>query len=54
MAQLAFSYSLDRSYKSPFARRAKEQGYSYKGGKSDDITVILATVKLEDEVKEDM
>jgi len=31
-----------KSYMSPFAKRAIQYGYLFTGGKSDDITVIVA------------
>ena len=51
---MAFNYSLDKKHNSPFAKRARKAGMSFNGGKSDDITVILATVHLEAKAKEDM
>jgi len=36
--------SFDRNHMSPFAQKAIEHGYDAKGGKPDDITVILAVV----------
>jgi len=46
LAQLAFEYSLNRNYMSPFAKKALDAGYHYVGGKSDDITVVISQVKL--------
>lgn len=34
-----------RKHVSPFALRANKKGFYYVGGKSDDITLILAQVK---------
>ncbi len=31
---------------SPFARGAQEAGIAYRGGKADDITVIVAQVNF--------
>jgi len=45
IAQLAYKLSLDRTYFSPFARKAKEYNYRFRGGKSDDITVLVGQVK---------
>ena len=33
------------TYFSPFARKAKEYNYRFRGGKSDDITVLVGQVK---------
>lgn len=40
------STHLIRKYDSPFSKRAREQGRQYQGGKSDDITVVVARVVL--------
>lgn len=37
----------DPAYNSPFAVEAAQQGKDYPGGKADDITVIVAQVKIE-------
>ena len=34
-----------RNYVSPFEIRAKQHGYLFRGGKSDDITIIVAKVE---------
>lgn len=53
LAQYAFNYSLDKQHNSPFSIRAKQQGKRYKGGKSDDITVIISRVHIDkDEVSD--
>ena len=44
LAEAAIDRGSDPKFKSPFARRAKEQGLSYDGGKLDDTTVIVAEV----------
>jgi len=41
----------DPSYYSPFAKSAAEEGINYMGGKSDDITVIVAQIKSKSEFK---
>ena len=33
-------------YLSPFAKSAREQYYDFMGGKSDDITIAVAQIKL--------
>ena len=38
--------SYDKEYDSPFAKHAREFNKSYPGGKKDDITVIVAQIKL--------
>jgi hypothetical protein len=32
--------------KSPFGKSAEEAGYMYRGGKPDDITVMVSQVKV--------
>jgi len=49
IAQSAFKYSLDKNYQSPFATKAKQAYIYFKGGKSDDITVLVGQVKMVDE-----
>ncbi|KAJ2522922.1 Protein phosphatase 2C 7 [Coemansia sp. RSA 2049] len=43
-AQAVTNY-IQRDLKSPFAERAKLAGYSYTGGKPDDVTIMLAWVR---------
>jgi hypothetical protein len=38
--------SLQQNYFSPFARGAQEAGVGYRGGKPDDITVIVAQINF--------
>jgi len=38
--------SLDQKYDSPFAIRAREYRYNFRGGKSDDITIVVGKVNL--------
>lgn len=42
IAEMAEKFSEDKNYMSPFALKAKEFGYRFKGGKQDDITVVVA------------
>ena len=42
LAKKSESKSLQPTYLSPFARGAQEAGIGYRGGKPDDITVIVA------------
>jgi hypothetical protein len=46
IAHKAFKYSFMKSYESPFAKGAKEAGKMFMGGKSDDITVIVAKANI--------
>ncbi|XP_013413535.1 protein phosphatase PTC7 homolog [Lingula anatina] len=48
LAKTARELSFDPDYMSPFAQQAQEHGIECKGGKPDDITVILACVQLGD------
>ncbi|KAJ2557551.1 hypothetical protein EV175_001273, partial [Coemansia sp. RSA 1933] len=43
-AQAVTNY-IQRDLKSPFAERAKLAGYSYTGGKPDDVTIMLAWIR---------
>jgi len=47
IAELAYKFSLDMKYMSPFAKKAYEAYYDYQGGKSDDITVVVGQVKIQ-------
>jgi len=47
LGAIAFEKSLDTTYMSPFAVGAKKAGFYYVGGKSDDITIIVAKVILD-------
>ena len=44
LAKLAYKYSLDKKRECPFGLGAKKSGYSYEGGKSDDISVVVGRV----------
>lgn len=44
IGEKAFKASLDQNHMSPFAKAAKRYGYRFIGGKSDDITIIVARV----------
>jgi len=50
LVKRAYDLSLDKETESPFERRAKDLGIrfsgGFSGGKSDDITVIVAQVRL--------
>jgi hypothetical protein len=44
----AFELSVDTNYDSPFVKKARISGIDNKmGGKSDDITVIAAKIKIQ-------
>ncbi|XP_061196312.1 protein phosphatase PTC7 homolog [Saccostrea echinata] len=44
IAEEAYQLSFDQDYLSPFALSAQQRGIDLKGGKPDDITVLLARV----------
>ena len=46
IAEEAFTKSMDPHYLSPFSKSAREQFYDYNGGKSDDISVVVAQIIL--------
>jgi len=51
LAEKAGKFAQDKEYLSPFAMRAREQGYHFDGGKVDDTTVVVGRVNLVDENK---
>lgn len=42
IAKEAEKYSHNQAYLSPFGKAAREHFYDYRGGKPDDVTVIVA------------
>ena len=42
---MAITRGKDRKFESPFSVKAKEQMLTFKGGKLDDTTVVLAKIK---------
>jgi protein phosphatase PTC7 len=44
LADEAIQHGSNDKYESPFAKRAKEQGLLFNGGKLDDTTVIVARI----------
>lgn len=46
IAQEAFNFSLDEKYNSPFAQEAAAHNLKWRGGKSDDISVVIGMVRL--------
>ncbi|KAK3252757.1 hypothetical protein CYMTET_37963 [Cymbomonas tetramitiformis] len=44
LAELAHTYSSDPWRPSPFSKAAAEAGYVYRGGKADDITVLVSVI----------
>jgi protein phosphatase PTC7 len=48
VADEAFRKSIDTRWNSPFAVNARKARYSFRGGKSDDITVIVGRVESDD------
>ena len=54
IALIARKLSQDPHFLSPFAKNAREAGIgNMRGGKEDDITVLLATVKVRREEQEE-
>jgi len=53
IAKHAYQQSLDPVYFSPFAKKAREHYFDYRGGKSDDITVLVGQIVLSDNPKEE-
>ena len=49
IAKEAEKFSLNQGYISPFAKHAHSHFYDYSGGKPDDITVVVAQVKIASE-----
>lgn len=41
LGEEVYKKSLDSNHPSPFALNARKEGYYYKGGKSDDITIVI-------------
>ena len=46
LAKTAEEKSLDTTYLSPFAQHARDERINYIGGKSDDITVVVAEIEF--------
>ena len=46
IALIARKLSQNEHFLSPFAQNARANGFDMIGGKQDDVTVVLATVKL--------
>lgn len=40
----AYSLSLNYTWESPFSKKAKKYGYFWKGGKTDDITLLVGKI----------
>jgi protein phosphatase PTC7 len=53
IARVAFNHGQDRSYLSPFSIGASEAGRRYRGGKPDDITIVVGQIFPEDYCVED-
>ena len=49
IAQETEKWSNRSDYISPFAKHAHEHFYDFRGGKADDITVIVSQICLTDE-----
>lgn len=48
IAKQAEVLSLDPNWKSPFAKHAYDNYYDFKGGKHDDITVLVSQIRIRD------
>ena len=46
ISKTAEEKSYQKNYMSPFAKGAREHNYNYIGGKPDDITVVVAQIRL--------
>lgn len=51
IANEAEKYSNRKDYMSPFAKSAHDHFYDFKGGKPDDVTVVVSQIQLSDEAK---
>ena len=49
LGNIAYKISLNTEIFTPFAETAMKSKYKYKGGKSDDITVVVARVQCHDD-----
>eukprot|EP00242_Pyramimonas_sp_CCMP2087_P013765 CAMPEP_0198204288 /NCGR_PEP_ID=MMETSP1445-20131203/7694_1 /TAXON_ID=36898 /ORGANISM="Pyramimonas sp., Strain CCMP2087" /LENGTH=382 /DNA_ID=CAMNT_0043876093 /DNA_START=327 /DNA_END=1475 /DNA_ORIENTATION=- len=45
LASLAAALAQDGNSVSPFAKQAREAGYAYRGGKADDVTVVVSFIE---------
>mmetsp|Transcript_32375 Transcript_32375/g.62229 ORF Transcript_32375/g.62229 Transcript_32375/m.62229 type:complete len:401 (-) Transcript_32375:339-1541(-) len=45
LASLATALAQDQDSVSPFAKAAREAGYAYRGGKADDVTVVVSFIE---------
>jgi protein phosphatase PTC7 len=48
IAKRAEELSLNPKWNSPFAKEAYRNYYDFKGGKHDDVTVIVSQIKIQD------
>lgn len=48
IAKQAETLSFDTKWMSPFAKNAYDNYYDFRGGKHDDVTVIVSQIKIED------
>lgn len=44
LGDMATTRGVDKSYESPFMKAAKKAGVKWRGGKADDITVVVARI----------
>jgi serine/threonine protein phosphatase PrpC len=52
LSEAAFKQGQSKSAVTPFSAHARQSGYRYQGGKPDDITVLVATVRTEEQAKQ--
>lgn len=48
LAKQAESLSLHPDWNSPFAKHAYDHFYDFRGGKQDDITVLVSQIRIKD------
>lgn len=44
LGDLASKRGMDKTFRSPFMAAASEAGVAWKGGKADDVTVVIARI----------
>lgn len=54
LAEEAERLSKDKEYLSPFSKKARENQLNYTGGKPDDITIIVAQINLQEQVRSEL
>ena len=46
LAHKAYEYSIEKNYESPFSKEARSAGREHRGGKQDDISVMIARIAI--------